>query len=663
MQKSRLWMMAAILTICCNVMTLTSCSIEDNSLSVDTNPDIEQQILEEWEPCNKLTYISGIENEDPDLQAVIHQRFPNQTQSLSNAEVAFVSFATANANLVELGEFYERGGLIVMMRPTENDFDAMGDDYLYIDEEDEEGYWDDDDKDDEDFTDNNELDEVFFAYKKYEDHYTMYEEPEFDGNYTDEINEMSAEEWESIRAYNEQFPENSETHSTETLYGNDYDQNYNYFQARLDPFVDFIEDIDRRRVTRSTRADGDAADMTLDVEDGYTFVKDMPISLNHCIENGYYWNKSSTVTVKYSVSSAYMLSSNGRSKAGDYYLVKSEIIPHIEPLWEVAARPGGLFNWGRCRIYAYWFDSMSVEYELLDANNNSIANKIQYYKHPIPDNENTETSYSKGFNWGLNGSVGMDGSDPQIDMGFSLEWTSETSFSLKTIQYKRNTTSTSPSFQYTTNNVKLTDADYEDKEKTNVNFPEITHTEFSANTAWIWRVPSSSNLGASDNSETNFNLRVRVKPVFASWYHWRGAAEYDSNKKTYNGYTANSDGWFTHSEKLPVPDRTPWGVVALKNAASSYSIGNIKIYKQSEFDEMGVNAPVYAKIPSSYNMNEVAKKSIPEGTYALTFQAINPNQNNMIVGNWKYENIEIEQGQNPADATTEISTINAVLVE
>lgn len=71
-----------------------------------------------------------------------------------------------------------------------------------------------------------------------------------------------------------------------------------------------------------------------------------------------------------------MLSSNGQSKAGDYYIVRSEITPHIKPLWEVAARKGGLFNWGRCRIYAYWFDNMTVEYELLDANNKSIANKI-----------------------------------------------------------------------------------------------------------------------------------------------------------------------------------------------------------------------------------------------------------------------------------------------
>lgn len=46
---------------------------------------------------------------------------------------------------------------------------------------------------------------------------------------------MSADEWESIRQYNEQFPANSEMKNTEYLYDNDYDQNYNYYQARLNP--------------------------------------------------------------------------------------------------------------------------------------------------------------------------------------------------------------------------------------------------------------------------------------------------------------------------------------------------------------------------------------------------------------------------------------------
>ena len=78
-----------------------------------------------------------------------------------------------------------------------------------------------------------------------------------------------------------------------------------------------------------------------------------------------------------------------------------------------------------------------------------------------------------------------------------------------------------------------------------------------------------------------------------------------------------------------------------------------------EFAAQGVKAPVYASISSSYNVNEVAKKYLPEGTYTLTYQALDPNHNNKVLGNWKYENIKIVQGQNAAEATTEISSINA----
>ena len=667
MKKSFQWLLGLFVAVS-SACAMSSCSSDDDE-PVPPQPevsDLEREKLAEWEPCEKLTYISGIESEDADFQSVLRQRFPRQTNNPAEAEVAFVNLAAAKAHYKELNEAYNRGALIVMMRPNRIDMAELAE-YLVDDDEDEEGYWDDDQTVDDFFSENEQLEEIFYAYTKADQFYTMYGEKPFDGNYPEEDHaELSEEVQQAIRAYHEQHPVETETDSRQWLYDNDADQNENYFQARFDPFVDFIEEIDRQKQKRAerrvfSRAD-DAADLSLSVEDGYFFVKDMPVSLNRTIEK-YSWSKSSTVTIKYWVSSAYMLSGNGQNKAGDYYMVKSEITPHIKPLWEVSSRPGGMFNWGRCRIYAYWFDSMDVEYQLLNESNQPFESNIQYYKHPIPDNENTETSYSKGFSWGLNGAisgeVGSEGPKAEASVGFSLEWSSETSYSLKSIQYERNSSSVYPAFRYWTNNVKLTDANYESEQETNVNFPAITHTEFSASTAWIWRVPRNSSIGVDDNRQTQFKLRVSVKPVFASWYHWRGAVEYDSNKNTYNGYTGSEDGWYRHTEKLPAPDRTPWGVLALKNAASSYTIGNIKIYKQAEFDAKGINAPVFTTIPSSYNVNEVAKKTIPEGTYAITYQAIDPNLGNSVVSSWKYENIVIEQGDSPASATTEISSINA----
>ena len=76
MKRKIQWMLAAILIIS-STSVMTSCSEDDDNDSPKGKTDIEQQRLEEWEPCNKLTYISGIDSEDPDLQNVIRQRFPN----------------------------------------------------------------------------------------------------------------------------------------------------------------------------------------------------------------------------------------------------------------------------------------------------------------------------------------------------------------------------------------------------------------------------------------------------------------------------------------------------------------------------------------------------------------------------------------------------------
>ena len=667
MFKKTLTMLAAILTLC-GAMTLTSCSDDDNKSNNNSssNPDIERQKMEEWEPCNKLTYISGIENEDPDLQAVIRERFPNQTTDLSNAEVAFVSFTVAKANAKAMNDFYNRGGLVVMMRPSMEDFEAM-DDLLDDDEyEDEEGYWDDDINDNLFFSESEEMDEIFYAFNKFDEYYTMFEEKPFDGNYEEEDTELSEEIEEAIRAYHEEHPDETDNDEQEWLYDNDAEQNENYFQARMDPFIDFIEELDQSTRHMSTRASDDTESLKVSPDDGFYFVKNIPISLNHKIE-GYYWNKSSSITLKLYVTPAYMFSSNGSDKAGDYYLVKSEIIPHLRPLWEVASMRGGLFNWGRCRIYAYWFDHMYSEYDLVDISDSnmvhSIEDYVEFYKHPIPDADNTEVTYSKGFNWGLNGSVEVEGKTPKPSLGFSVEWSTERSYAIKSIQYERNTTTSVCKYRFWAPTVVLKDADYENEQATNDNFPSITHTEFTLNTAWLWRVPANNSLKVADNENTQFGLRVKINPGFASWYHWRATAEFNSNKELYNGYVGNVSGWFEFCEKLPAPNRTPFGIVALKNAASSYTVGNIKIYKQAEFAEQGVNAPVFATIPSSYNVNKVAKKKLPEGTYALTFQAIDPNQDNKVLGNWKYENIEIEQGESAEEATTEISTINAVKIQ
>jgi hypothetical protein len=63
---------------------------------------------------------------------------------------------------------------------------------------------------------------------------------------------------------------------------------------------------------------------------------------------------------------------------------------------------------------------------------------------------------------------------------------------------------------------------------------------------------------------------------------------------------------------------------------------------------------------NSWNVNEVAKRVLLEGTYTVTFEMRNANQGNKLLGRWKYENVKVKQGKTEQASTTEISTVNAV---
>ena len=108
------------------------------------------------------------------------------------------------------------------------------------------------------------------------------------------------------------------------------------------------------------------------------------------------------------------------------------------------------------------------------------------------------------------------------------------------------------------------------------------------------------------------------------------------------------------TQKIDAPLRQPFGVIALKNAANN-TVDDIKIWRQND----AADAEPYATISSSYNINEVAKKKLPTGTYRLEWNTYDANQGNKLTGTWVYENVEVKQGVTEQDATTEISTINA----
>ena len=248
-------------------------------------------------------------------------------------------------------------------------------------------------------------------------------------------------------------------------------------------------------------------------------------------------------------------------------------------------------------------------------------------------------------------------------MGFSCNWTESITYTLANIEYNRNSSSNWVKYHWYSNNVTLKD----DMNNIQKNFPNDVHEEFDAKNAWMWHVPYNSS-GVTDSSDKQFKLLARVRPRYSSWYHWRGTATFKANRKDWNvdfsgKYTSqdkdvstnfSEKGWAGCTFTIPAPDRSTWGVISLKNA-SSYTMRSVKIYAKGKENE----APV-AEIPNTYASQELAKTAVLEGTYTITFEFINPN-NNQVISKGMLNDIKVKMGRTQDAATTSLSTGDAKL--
>ena len=194
--------------------------------------------------------------------------------------------------------------------------------------------------------------------------------------------------------------------------------------------------------------------------------------------------------------------------------------------------------------------------------------------------------------------------------------------------------------------MKLTD-DWDDWAKINQNFPAPVRTEFSGHSNWVWHVPSSA---VKDGDTKQFSLRVKVKLVYATWYHWRGSVEYDSNKAT---HTVNvpEKAW-----TLSNPDRTPWGFIRLRNASSN-EMAHVKFYKSGEEDKDPV-----AQLTTSYGKGDEARIGLVEGTYSVIWDIID-GDTNVKLGTYIYRDVKVHQGKDEDSATIRISSVDGEKID
>lgn len=353
-----------------------------------------------------------------------------------------------------------------------------------------------------------------------------------------------------------------------------------------------------------------------------------------------------SLTFQAKILPVYSQSVNG-ANSGDYYLVKSTVVPHNDGMWNPFI---GAHGWTRNRVYGFWFKEMTYRISLLNSDGSDL-NGLTYNMMPLPENKIGKVEHTETTSYSLSASAkiyyGEEGTKTkaggEIGATFGASWTESTKYSFDNISYNRDSSTPVVTYTWKSNNVKLTD----DWDKMDVNFPVDVHSEFACNNSWVWFVPRGTN-GIDDSTKKEFKLNITANLTYSSWYHWRWAVEYDSNRKNYKikplGYTVN----------VNAPDRTPWGVISLTNAAKNYTVRNVKVFKQVETTE----EPEYFA-QGSYEYNEKAIMATNEGTYILTFEYVDPNNWNKVMARGTIYNIKVKQGKTQGSATTVVSTAEA----
>lgn len=638
MKKFLNWMLAAILIGGASVFT--SCIKIDNPTPAQPSEPVETTGADpnyNWSVCNKPTFFGSIDGLPEDLMKVLKKRFPNQT-SIDQAEVALISMDDAVADFPidgPLQKLYDRNGLLVVFEPRLFEGEIMGD-----------------------FSEVEDWDPLIYAANIKEDHYTMLAEK------TDEIpdvvipgdgNENS--QYKESLAYSQAHPEENDPLLINLYMSDNTNEfNENYWDVRMNPFIDWIEEVyESYNDEALNRASSTAAQpqptfetLTASMKTGTKrFEYNFPFLMVQYVDKALWSDadilvKNSSISFSYQVLPMYAQSSNGEN-AGDYYAVIGKITPHNDSMWgPYVGEHGGTRN----RVYGFWMKEM--QYKIFLANSNGLPiNDVRFQAAPYPENVQSARENTNTFSAGINGSVKAGGSEKngfaaEGSVGFSANWTETIKYTLNNIDFARNTSTSIVDYTWKSNNVKLDD----DMSNIQNYFPDECHKEFDAKNAWLWHVPYGTN-GIEDGSTKQLYISLQAQITYSCWHHWRGTATFDSNRKD------KSTGVFRHTMQLPAPDRTPWGIISVKNA-SKYTMRKVKIYKSGQEDGEPLKT-----INNSYEKNEIALTNVNVGRYTVTFEHVDPDNVNKVVQVGTIKNVEVKQGKDMSAAKTELSTADA----
>ena len=605
MKKKFLWMMTAVMA-CCISFTLASCAVEDN---VPPSPTPEPPApfdpkIEPLDPvrCTAAVDIGDISGLPAELQTALKKRMTNLVSSGAESDISFC----AESETDKFKSHLQKGTTMIVASP------AVGGDFSQIAKL-AGGV----------LPSATQMPILFYATQKYGQHYLMLDGGE---------------------------PDNLET----------TEEKVEYYERRIIPLIHWLNEVEalkekkrlKEEEAQNNQEPYDYDDLITNIEDdGLSLKCNFPMSLDNKIHSlpteDYYLRASSSIDVGLRVYPLYKQSCH-QEKSGDYYVVTAEITPYNQNMW-VAWNSD--YAWDTIYLMGYWFYQMHTGIKLVDNDGNEIPG-IDYNLMPLPENADASHQYASGTSTTLGGSAsaGFNGSSPTGSLGFSFSHTvnSSVSYSMDDIDYTLDSSTKEVRFNYESKGVDPTTEDNVDK-----CYPKNCRTQWTVRQAWVWFVPRGQ-AGVDDNSDVKFQIMLNGSMDYRSyWWLWQPIVPSESGDiATYTPLKIENHAW-----QLQPPNRESWGLTSIKSEYTEAVMANIKYYLKDHETEDPV-----AVDNLSYHQNDFALMGLPEGTYTIIYETLNPNTGEHM-NSWKFENVEVKQGRDKEEATTALSSVNATKID
>lgn len=610
---------------------LIACSVDDSSVIPSDDPNNNSWEAPDYASvkCDDPVFIS--DDIKPEVRNALETYLTNIT-SLDEAQVAVVKPEDIGTYEGKLKALYDRGGLVVVARPTGKyfaDFSAKYDifDVMPFD---------------------TSKDILLFATDNTGTSVTLYDSPPFDGTYSDpaDASEGPVTEEEEVLPQ----PADKTAHYRDII--------FNFFRR--------IKQNREQKVaaTRGYTQFVTQFDPSILITDFTTHSHIFNVPMEHKVYqihgcSGDYLNVEGAFEVIYAIKPCYLFENNG-SKAGDYYIVKADVIAYngkvYKPYYTKHGWRGAL---GVVSVAGYYMKELQLSSTLMSSEKTPAPlSGISFASQPSPTTTINSASYTSGIDIGLQGALTV-GSPSVIggSMGFSATWSESNTINITDLNIEKytNDQSRQVSYKYVVNNIMLDRLDMVKNIFTTMSnsdivnkfyptqIPAIARSDFDATSWWCWYVPANTN-GVNDKASTRFTIKADLKLTHDSYAYWNTIVS------SHKSFTYDDNTFFFN---IPTPNRQPFGILSLANNHDKV-VSNIKIYSQDNVADKDTLC-----LSRGYLKGQEAKCPLPEGTYTVDYDLKN-GDDNTIVSRWRIQDVIITKGVTEEASTTNISTDSAV---